>query len=376
MRATAKDHGEGFGPAVWKLGAGEATYMTGVGYDGLYFAVPLRGDFEVSAQVTTAANRGVRFVYAGTALSIMDDGITVVRGEVGASSTNRTRLTEKISGWKPTIDFRLAVAGGTLAVFVNDQQVHKETLPAEPDPWLAIESRSGNQTGAVKALRISGTPTVPSAISLSSGFGLEGWSAAYYGEKQSEETEPNRRRMAQPMLTPWSKQGDEIRVNKLPHCEGSYRESVLQYHRPLVDDGEVEYEFLYEPGKTEVHPAVGRVALLLKPGGVEIHQMTDAQYDRTGLAPDNATPLARSQPTGLKAGEWNKVKLTLAGEEVAVAVNGMDVGRTKVGPASDRVFGLFRYADASGVRARNVTYRGNWPKALPPIDAQELAQAK
>src|SRR4029079_14283309 len=60
MRATAKDHGEGFGPAVWKMGAGEATYMTVVGYDGLYFAVPLRGDFEVSAQVTTAANRGVR----------------------------------------------------------------------------------------------------------------------------------------------------------------------------------------------------------------------------------------------------------------------------------------------------------------------------
>jgi hypothetical protein len=34
-----------------------------------------------------------------------------------------------------------------------------------------------------------------------------------------------------------------------------------------------------------------------------------------------------------------------------------------------RTFGLFHYADATGLRVRNVTYRGEWPRQLPDAAA-------
>jgi len=116
------------------------------------------------------------------------------------------------------------------------------------------------------------------------------------------------------------------------------------------------------------------MARMLKPEGVQIHQLTDAQYDRTGLEPNNTKPLDGTQPLTFKAGDWNKVKLTLAGDSAALAVNGVEIGSVKLEPANSRIFGLFRYADASGVRVRNVTYRGNWPTVVPPVEKQELAQ--
>ena len=61
-----------------------------------------------------------------------------------------------------------------------------------------------------------------------------------------------------------------------------FRESLLQYHRPLLEDGEIEYEFFYEPGKAEVHPALDRLVFLLDPKEAKIHWLTDAQFDRTG----------------------------------------------------------------------------------------------
>jgi hypothetical protein len=147
------------------------------------------------------------------------------------------------------------------------------------------------------------------------------------------------------------------------NAEGSFRESVLQYHRPLFEDGEVEYEFFYEPGKAEVHPALDRAAFLLRPEGVQLHWLTDAQYDRSGISSDNAEPLPGARPVPLKAGEWNQLKLALQGDEAAISVNGTEVARRKLEATNHRTLGLFRFADASGVRVRNVIHRGHWPAA-------------
>jgi tetratricopeptide (TPR) repeat protein len=375
-RMTANDRGEGFGPAVWKLRPGEASFFTGAGHDALYFHVPLRGNFDVAGRVTSEAKGGIRFVYGGIALGITADGAKLIREEVARTITKHVPLTEKVAGLDQESDFRLSVKEGALTLSINGRQIHKESLPLEPDPWLAIESESGDRQVVVKCLRIEGAPSVPDQISLGRGFGLEGWSASYYGESVGEDVEqPNRRRVQHPMPI-WSKQGDEIVVGKLPNCERSFRESVLQYHRPLVEDCEVEYEFFYEPGKMEVHPAIDRVAFLLRADGVQVHRLTNAQYDRTGLASDNATPLDGSQPLALKERDWNKVKLRLAGSDVVLEVNEAQVGRAKLEATNERALGLFRYADAAGVRVRNVIYRGDWPKVVPPPEEQELAQKK
>jgi hypothetical protein len=53
---------------------------------------------------------------------------------------------------------------------------------------------------------------------------------------------------------------------------------VLQYHRPMLEDGEIEYEFYFDPDRVMVHPALDRLAFLIEPESVAIHWMTDAQY--------------------------------------------------------------------------------------------------
>jgi len=55
---------------------------------------------------------------------------------------------------------------------------------------------------------------------------------------------------------------------------------LLGYHRPLVENGVIEYDFFYEPGETAAHPALDRLAFILAPQGVRIHWITDDRYDR------------------------------------------------------------------------------------------------
>jgi hypothetical protein len=148
------------------------------------------------------------------------------------------------------------------------------------------------------------------------------------------------------------------------------KESVLQYHRPMLEDGQIEYEFFYEPGKTLAHPALDRLVFLLEPKGVAIHWLTDAQHDRTGLAYDNRTiePGRRRGAASLplKRDAWNRIRLKLAGDTVTLVLNGVEIYERPLEPTNQRNFGLFHYVNDTEVRVRNVNYRGDWPKVLPP----------
>jgi tetratricopeptide (TPR) repeat protein len=374
---TASGRGEGYGPPSWHFGPGQATYMTGTPHDALYYQAPLRGDFEIRGQFTTNASKVVRFYYGGVGFSMTGDGGTLVRHEIVRGGDTRTLLKEKIPDWGPMAEMKLAASGGMLTYSVNGKELASQRLPGDADPWFAIQPGSGNQTSMVQALKITGTPVIPCELALTAGAGLEGWSAMYYGETISASTD----RPAQPQLaddeqpTSWSKSGDEIVAGKRPNCEGSFRESILQYHRPVLEDGELEYEFFYEPGRTLTHPAIDRLVFLLSPEGTKIHWLTDKQFDRTGIAVDNVEPLAGATPMPLKAGEWNKLKLVLAGDVATIFVNGQEVARRTLESTNQRVFGLFRFADATSARVRQVVYRGQWPTVLPALDKQELATA-
>ena len=70
---------------------------------------------------------------------------------------------------------------------------------------------------------------------------------------------------------------------------------------------------------------------------------------------------------------WNRVKLSLASDIATISLAGEKIGEHKLSADDTRHFGLFRYSDANTVRVRNVTYRGNWPKVIPPPSQQELS---
>src|SRR5262249_4978604 len=137
---------------------------------------------------------------------------------------------------------------------------------------------------------------------------------------------------------------------------GSRTESFLRYHRPLLEDGELEYEFYYDPSRTIVHPALDRLTFLLGPEGVKVHWLTDAQYDRSGLAPDNTgvEPGHRRGPASLplKSQEWNQLRLAVSGDKVTLTLNGQEIYERELESTNRRTFGFFHYADESEVRVR------------------------
>lgn len=371
-RATAQERGEGYPAGAWHLAPGEATCLSGSPRSALYFSTPLTGDFEVVGQVTTAANKTIRILYGGIALTVNAEGKAVIRQEVGRANDTRTPLSEKPPGFGPNVEYKLAVKDSALTAFINGRQVHTERLSANVDPWLAIETTTPNQTGVIKNIRILGTPSVPRQLALSRGTALDGWMANYFGETISGAVDPDE--MQTPRQTAaWSKDGEEIVAGRMPNCAGSFRESILRYHRPLLEDGDLEYEFFYEPGRTAVHPALDRLAFLLAPDGVRLHSLTDGQYERTALGPDNSSPLAGSHKVPLKANAWNSVRVSLRENTVQLFINNEEVATHPLDSLNDRTFGLFRYSDATAVKVRNVVYRGNWPITVPRVSDQELA---
>ena len=159
--------------------------------------------------------------------------------------------------------------------------------------------------------------------------------------------------------------------------QGSDRESLVQYHRPLMEDGVLSYEFLYEPGSTEVHPALDRMAFMLEPKGLSLHWLTAAEYEQTELSPQNRYPLEGVVPGDLplKVGDWNAVSLQLTRSTLAVVLNDKEIAKVPLPENNNRTLGFFRYKDATGARIRKIIHRGAWPKSLPEIADQELTAA-
>ena len=108
----------------------------------------------------------------------------------------------------------------------------------------------------------------------------------------------------------------------------------------------------------------------IEPDGVKLHRLTDAAVrahrargrqcfrrarmpPRPRIAPLEAEgmepprPLPRRRP-GLAPAEWRALY------------------ERSLESTNQRLFGLFHFADETEARVRNVTYRGQWPRTLPP----------
>jgi tetratricopeptide (TPR) repeat protein len=363
--ARADTRGPGMPVAHWAAQNGALIHYPGHANDNLYFNIPLRGDFEVECELTSFGWREARLSYGGLRCGLVYDlkRYELIQFNRYLSANAIEPPIDKVGDWYP---FRLVMKDGTFSAFAAGRKLHEERLPPDPDPWLTIYL-ANTLTGGVRNLKINGTPTIPEVLNLSDKADLSGWLAEYYGETIGVDN------------AAWQKQGEEIYglapnrpdpdQNPAGKAQpGIKQESVLQYHRPLLEDGVIEYEFFYEPGKVLTHPALDRVVFLMEPEGVKIHWLTDAQHDRTGVAPDNVSVEAtnrRGGELGLKAREWNRLKLGVVGDRVTVWLNGKEVYQRELEATNQRTFGLFHFADETEVRVRNVTYRGKWPRHMP-----------
>jgi hypothetical protein len=354
-QTRAQSRGDGEPIARWTWRDGRLTHHSGHDRDMMDLTIPLRGDFQLDCELTAAPGREIRVAYAGLALGPKADGKHLERSALGRPMPDVAvnPPLEKLGEWSA---YRLAVRGGRMTAFLNGRKVHEVPIPAECDPWLVFFCQAA-QSGAARKITITGAPRVPETLKLSALPDLSGWLAEEYGDSVTGDQ------------ADWEKRGEEIVGRLNEDAPGSRQESVLRYHRPLLEDGRITYEFYYEPGKVLVHPALDRLAFLLEPDGVKVHWLTDGAHERTGLAPDNLHEEPENRrglsSLPLKPRAWNSLALSLAGDRVTIELNDRVITERPLEPINQRSFGLFHYADATRARVRNVTYRGNWARSLP-----------
>jgi len=367
---NADSRGKGLPSALWTFADQTWMHTSGHFSDHIYFNSPLRGNFEVECELTSFEDREVQLSYAGLTVALQSDLKNYQLWHHGRTF-GQGSIRPPIKSVGPWYAYKLTVKDGTCSAFVDGRKIHESKLGEDADPWLAMVSQA-DRNGGVRNLKISGQPVIPETLNLSRRPDLDGWLTDYYGDanlwkKQGDEIIGLKYRDAREPVPP----KPETQTESLPDAAtpGSRCESVLKYNRPMLEDGEISYEFFQEPGKVGVHPSLDRLTFLIEPDGLKIHWMTDAEHDRTGLLPDNVAiePDCRRGPnkSPLRPGEWNRLKLATVGDEVTITLNDVLVYQRRLEPTNHRDFGLFHFADETEVKVRNVTYKGQWPKTLP-----------
>ncbi|QDT04606.1 hypothetical protein K227x_29990 [Rubripirellula lacrimiformis] len=350
---------------------------TGGPSDFLAFQSPLQGDYAVSAEVLSRPFCWTSLLVAGRS----------VRPDIGAQTfqlfsmdappqrLSIPRQFEPLGEWTQV---RVEVHDGMASHYVNGIETPKVKIDEASFPWFMLHS-IGNETSAVRSVRVTGTPTIPAQLNLVASTRLSGWSL--YHRHASGSWHGN-----------WDAAEQDGRIvlsadaDPLPH--GSSQEDLLRYDRPILEDGWIEYEF-WQPDdsdEAEVHPALGRQVIMIGQNEVTLHRLTNGMEQRSLVRPDNrwlpdfassrgAIDTAIKPPT-LQPAAWNRAKLSLTGDRLALFVNGDLVLEQAIEASNSRHFGFFRFADRHHSAVRDVRYTGDWPKQLPAMQQQPLVSRK
>ena len=357
--------GRGFPLSSWQWDGRECQHVGGHDFDYVFFRSPLRGDFSVEADL-----RGFNTTQILSAGGVFGPRTpaSIVKGDF-RTGTVVEAIDPPLHRADHWIRYRSEIRNGVSKTWLNGRLVNVHELSAEYDPWVGVCSWS-RTPGAVRDLRIIGSPEIPAAVVISDPECLSGWWGYHHprigGKGATWLTPTDAPDGAQIIGAKWALQGAAV-------------ESLLRYHRPLMEDGTIDYEFFYNPGQSVTHPALDRLAFLLEPGGVRLHWITDGRFERSSLGPDNSFPVSELQnapgPLPLKADTWNSMQLAITGQTLSLILNGERILERELEESNSRQFGLFHYADRSAVRVRNVIMSGDWPLKLPAVAEQQLADS-
>lgn len=372
-RMISETRGAGYPAPIWSATPGEARHVAGHDHDYLYFASPLVGDFSVEADLTTFEYRDIHLGLGSYWAGSSSERNSVVNASFrydGAAIPIAPPLTRMFESMR----VRMIVDQGTRTTLTNGRNIYQRQHGVKDDPWLSIHSW-WLTNGAVKNLRVLGDPVIPDEVKLIAPD-LAGW-VAYFDESVGWQDADWFATTVPPARGETPGDSMELISRHRPDRKGTFSQSLIRYHRPITENGTIEYEFFYQPGQSLVHPALDRLSLILNSTSVDVHWITDGRHDTTSLGPDNlsAEPQHQKHAGALpfKPNAWNSLSLTVRGKTVDVTLNGTLVFSRELEPTNLRTFGLFHYADQTAVRVRNLRWRGDWPKTLPEPLKQELA---
>lgn len=354
-------YGRGFPIPHWEASDGQIEKLAGHRDEYLYFRSPLQGDFQVECDSTAFGWREGQVLLGGSWLwlqwTLRDFESGNLRG-----STGMQRFAPQLSPVGDWIHHRLAVRNGVCSTFINGRPLQTQTHRSSQFPWVALRAPYWSAT-SFRNVRITGSPTIPDSISLSADPELSGWVRYHLDTVGGDNDDWHYDRSLGP-------EGGIVARRKA-EFDGMFQESLLRYHRPMLEDGVIEYEFYYQPGECDVAPALDQEAFVLTPEGVRIHQITDGVWERSSRDPLNQSKIIPNSRCPLREG-WNRMLFELAGDNVRLQVNGQHVATQRVPASGLRVFGLFHYSDQSKVLVRNMRWTGAWPKSIPTVADQQL----
>lgn len=381
-RMFSATRGGGYPHPVWRMQPGKVSHSIGHDQDYLYYRSPLTGQFTVEADATTFDFHDIHLAYGGLWTGVRWDLKAILNGNF-RDDRRVISLQLPLTRVHDTMRVRMDVTHEKSQFSVNGRPVHSSPRQVGSDPWLSIHSWSYT-IGTISNLRITGEPLIPDVVTLATPD-LAGWQA-YYDESVGSQNadwfalpikDASVSSRASQKASPAQPRPLALFGRRHADRHGTFSESLLRYHRPMIEDGTIEYEFYFAPGESHVHPALDRMCLILNPSGVDVHWATDGRHDPTDIGSDNlvSEPQHRKSqgPLPLKPAEWNQLRLTTRGDTVDVMLNGVLVFSRPLEPTNLRTFGLFHWAEQSDVRVRNLRWTGDWPKQLEPPQDQSLA---
>ena len=361
--ATSATRGQGHPVARWNRSNHKVLKRVSHEEDFLFYRSPLSGNFEIECDLIDMP----QVMIAGSYVGARSDRKNLDLGTFRAVSTGQP-IDPQFSPFGLSVRYRAVVRDGTRTISFNGRPAKTDQFVAKSDPWIAIRC-AGRSHGGVQELRIMGHPQVLDVVPLSNSKELTGW-ISYHDEPLCHET-LGWTHVDDPESSGW------IVGHPNPSVSGMSIEGLLRYQRPLIEDGSIDYEFFYDPDRLETHPALDRLAYILQPSGIRQHWLGDGRYDRKDLNPHNLIDVeeCRRGPAELPllAGNWNQLRLLLRGATVSIELNGTLVYQRNLETTNQRTFGLFHFLGNTAVRVRNAVMRGDWPKMVPPIADQELA---
>lgn len=369
---TAESRGTGCPPNVWSRQGTEVHKTSGHCIDLLYFQSPLRGNFDVECDASVFSWRSIHPTYGGHWAGVEPERRQRRIGTLADLDSDLEPLDTPMTKFRHEIHYRIAVRDRKMAVYGNGRLLNSVLLDPHHDPWLALR-RSAKHSARIWNVRITGRPEIPSEIRLSESESLTGW-IPYFDEGAGSSGAEN---------AAWQQAGTIPRAGTIAGryrpdlSQGSHAERLLYYHRPMLEDGAIEYEFFYRSGESLVHPAMDRLAFLLSPDGVKLHWVTDAVFDRSDRSPDNTFDESASRRGArelpLHDNQWNRLRVELSADTVRLFLNDELIHERVLEDTNQRNFGLFHYADQTRAEVRNVVWKGDWPEVLPTLYDQELA---
>lgn len=376
----SRGYATGSDQALWLTHEDHVQRLCGPGDDLLLFRYPLTGKFELKGEVGAYEHGVAGLTYGGLAFDANDNRF-IVREVM--RSFEESRLWPFAAAPDLRLFNRLNIRSDSERVlFLSNLHpgASLSVASCESSPWLGLQA-SGFGRIYYRNLEIVGDPVIPREVALVKDTNLRGWTAPL-GESLIKTVQPLLAATApalgvvQPKAasSDWTVSEDGVLESHKPETpdKAQSAQRLLTWMRPLLEGETLRYEFFYEEHNTQVHPALGRLAFLLEPGGVRMRWITSGSADWTGLEPDHGViePLHRKGPRALplKPADWNAVALQILDGKLQISLNDVMVYLRPVTDIPSHHPGFYHDGHLTAARIRKVTIVGGtaWPEKLTP----------